>query len=240
MDLSKWQERTELLMGEKHKLLRQSSVLVVGLGGVGGIATEMLCRAGVGSLTIVDSDTVDVTNLNRQVYTNVENIGKLKAFELEKLLKIINPDVNVKAIAEYVKDESIVELLKSQKFDYVIDAIDTIAPKVYLIYNSLKLGYKIVSSMGAGGKLDPTQVKVDDISKSYNCQLARAVRKSLHKLGIHNGFKVVYSSEKADKSSLKYVDQDNKKTTLGTISYMPSIFGIYVSWVVINDLIKAD
>jgi tRNA A37 threonylcarbamoyladenosine dehydratase len=226
------------LLGEKHNILKNSNVLVAGLGGVGGICAEMICRAGVGKMTIVDSDFINISNLNRQIYTTNQNIGKQKALELGQKLKSINPDLELTIITEYLKDDSIIHLIENNKFDYVVDAIDTIAPKVYLIYYAVKNNLKLVSSMGAGGKLDPTMVRVDDISKSHDCQLARIVRKRLHRLGVRDGFKVVYSPEKRDISTLQFIEAENKKTTLGTISYIPAIFGIYCSWVVINGIIN--
>ncbi len=233
-----WQERTKLLLGEKHDKLTSANVLIIGLGGVGGIATEMLCRAGVDSLTIVDSDTIHKTNLNRQIFTSSLNIDKPKTEILGKKLLEINPTLNLNIIHKFVKDEDIPDLLSAEKYDYVVDAIDTLSPKVKLIYHSLNLGLKIVSSMGAGGKMNPTLVQVADISKSHDCPLARFVRKKLHKRGIRTGFKVVFSPEKIDKQNLLFIDEENKKTTLGTISYLPSIFGIYAAWVVIDDLTK--
>lgn len=237
MDISNWQERTELLLDKSHKKLKSANILIVGLGGVGGIASEMLCRAGIGKMTIVDGDEIDITNLNRQIFTTKQYIGKRKAPILADKLLSINENLELKVIDKYIKDNEMVELLEAEKYDYVIDAIDTLSPKVFLIYHSVQMNIPVVSSMGSGGKLNPTMVKVDDISKSYNCPLARIVRKRLHKLGVRKGLKVVYSPEKRIESSLKFIEAENKKTTLGTISYMPNIFGIYCSWVVVHDLI---
>jgi len=240
MDNLDWQERTKILLGEKHDILASSNVLVVGLGGVGGIAAEMICRAGVGKMTIVDGDTINITNLNRQIFTNINNVDKPKAEVLAEKLLSINPELQLNVINSFIKDEQMIDLLKSQPFDYVVDAIDTLSPKVFLIYHSITLGLPIVSSMGAGGKLNPSLVQVNDISRSHDCPLARIVRKRLHRLGIHNGIKVVFSPEKSQKESLLFVDMENKKSTLGTISYLPTIFGIYASWVVIDDIIKKN
>ncbi|MBN2893137.1 MAG: tRNA threonylcarbamoyladenosine dehydratase [Bacteroidales bacterium] len=231
-----WQERTKLLLGDKHQKLVVSNVLVVGVGGVGGVVAEMLCRAGVGKITIVDGDKIDITNLNRQIFTSVSSVDKSKAYVLGEKLLSINSDLELIVIDKYIKDYEMVDLLKSDKFDYVVDAIDTLSPKVSLINSCFQLGLNIVSSMGSGGKLNPSLVEVADISKSYNCPLARIVRKRLHGLGVRSGVKVVFSPEKRVETSLKFVEQENKKTTLGTISYMPSIFGIYAAWVVIDDL----
>lgn len=232
-----WFDRTELLIGDRYSVLKNSNVLVVGLGGVGGIAAEMLCRAGVGNLTIVDSDVVCESNLNRQVYT-LQDLGKSKSEVLAEKLLNINKNLIVNPINSFIKDDEMLDLLKSQSFDYVVDAIDTLSPKVFLLYHSVSLGFNIVSSMGAGGKLDPSKVEVADISKSHDCPLARIVRKRLHRLGVRKGIKVVFSPEKIIESSLQFIESQNKKTTLGTISYLPTVFGIYASWVVINDLLK--
>ncbi len=233
-----WQERSKLLIGDKHKTIENSNILVVGLGGVGGICAEMLCRAGIGKMTIVDGDTVHHSNLNRQIFTDTNVINKEKALVLARRLLSINPLLELSVVDHFVSEQEMIDILKAGDFDYVVDAIDTIAPKVSLIYNSIILGYKIISSMGAGGKLDPTLVKVSDISESYDCRLARIVRKRLHRLGIHKGIKVVFSPEKIKEESLKLIETQNKRSTLGTISYLPAIFGIYASWVVINDLIS--
>lgn len=236
--MNDWQERTRLLIGDKLKKLSQAKVLVFGLGGVGAVAAEMLCRAGVGEMTIVDGDTIHETNLNRQIFTLHSLVGNSKAEVLKKKFIDINPKLSVTAIDRFIKDEEMIDILKSDNFDYVVDAIDTISPKVFLLYNSHKMGLRTISSMGAGGRLDPTKVQVADISKSYNCPLARLVRKRLHRLGVYKGIKAVFSSEKIIDSALMFVNEKNKKTTLGTISYMPAIFGIYLAAEVIRDLIN--
>ena len=234
--MSDWQERTKLLIGDRLERLSDSRVLVVGLGGVGAVAAEMLCRAGVGNMTIVDGDTIHETNLNRQIFTRRSLIGKSKALVLKEKFLDINPNLEVTAIDRFIKDDEMIDILKSEDFDYIVDAIDTISPKVFLLYHSHKLGLRTISSMGAGGRLDPSKVQVADISKSYNCPLARLVRKRLHRLGVYKGIKAVFSSEKIIDSSLMFVNETNKKTTLGTISYMPAIFGIYLASEVIRDL----
>lgn len=238
LDLKNWQERTKLLVGRDFTKLQNAHILIVGIGGVGGIAAEMICRAGVGKMTIVDSDEINVTNLNRQIYTLTTNIGKSKVDVLGKKLKLINPELNLNVLNMYVTEETIVEILNSEKFDYVVDAIDTLSPKVQLLVQCSRRGLKVVSSMGAGGKLDPTLVSVADISETHDCPLARILRKRLHRFGVYRGIKAVFSPEKIVESSVILVESGNKKTTLGTISYLPSIFGIYASWVVISDLLN--
>lgn len=238
METIDWQERTKLLIKNNSEKLSESNVLIVGLGGVGGMAAEMICRAGIGKITIVDNDQIHPSNINRQIFALHSNVGKSKCQIAADRLLDINPKLQLKVQNIYVKDENIVEILQSDNFDYVVDAIDTIAPKVYLLYNAYKIGLPVVSSMGAGGKTDASLVKIDDISKSFNCPLARLIRKRLHRLGVYNGIKVVFSAEKPNEDSLEFVDIQNKKTTLGTISFLPNIFGILVASVVINDLIN--
>lgn len=234
-----WQERTELLIGkEKVDVLANSHVLVVGLGGVGAYAAESLCRAGVGELTIVDGDLLHPSNKNRQLPALESTIGKPKAEILGQRLKDINPDLKLNIIQEYIKDDRMIEIL-DKPFDYVVDAIDTLSPKTYLIYHSIQKGLKIVSSLGSGARIDPTKVTIKDISKSYNCRLGFLLRKRLRKLGVSKGFKVVFSEDKADANAV-VVDEpgENKKSTVGTISYMPPIYGCFCASVVIRDLIN--
>ncbi|MCG6190801.1 tRNA threonylcarbamoyladenosine dehydratase [Maribellus maritimus] len=234
-----WLERTELLFGkEKLHVLKNSNVLVVGLGGVGAYAAEELCRAGIGKMTIVDGDVVETSNRNRQLPALISTTGLPKAEILAERFRDINPDIKLKVVNDFVQEEKTIELLKSESFDYVVDAIDTLSPKVFLIYNAVQLGLNIVSSMGAGGKTDPQKVQVSDISKSYNCKLARMLRKRLSKLGIKKGVKVVFSPEEISQKAVRLEDGQNKKSTVGTISYMPPVFGCFISSVVILDLIK--
>jgi len=234
-----WQERTKLMVGDEGlKKLNSSHVLVVGLGGVGAYAAEQLCRAGIGEMTIVDGDVIEASNRNRQLPALISNLGKPKAEILAQRFLDINPGLKLTVVNEYLKDERMIEILQAAPYDYVVDAIDTLAPKTFLIYHSLQAGLPIVSSMGAGGKFDPSQIKVADISKSFNCKLARMIRKRLHKLGIKKGVKVVFSPEEVDPERVKPEEGRNKKSTVGTISYMPPLFGCYCSSVVIGDLLK--
>jgi tRNA A37 threonylcarbamoyladenosine dehydratase len=231
-----WLNRTRLLLGdEKIEKLNNSHVLVVGLGGVGAYAAEMLCRAGIGKLTIVDGDKIEPTNINRQLPGLLSNVGKSKARVMADRLKDINPEIDLIVIDEYIRDERILEILEN-KYDYVVDAIDTLAPKTYLIYHAVQKGLKIVSSMGSGGKMNPELIKSADISKSYNCNLARMLRKRLHKLGIKKGVKVVFSPEEVADEAIRIEEGTNKKSTVGTISYMPPLFGCHIASVIIRDL----
>jgi tRNA threonylcarbamoyladenosine dehydratase len=235
-----WLDRTELLLGiEEIKKLQSKHVLVVGLGGVGAYAAEMLCRAGIGIMTIVDGDVVELTNINRQLPATHSNLGKSKAEVLANRFKDINPELKIEVVHEYLRDERMVEILQ-QDYDYVVDCIDTLAPKVYLIYHSLKRGLKVVSSMGAGGKMKPELIQAADISKSYNCKLARMLRKRLTKLGIKTGFQVVFSPEEVSESAIRLEEGTNKKSTVGTISYMPPAFGCHMAAVVLGDLLAQN
>jgi tRNA A37 threonylcarbamoyladenosine dehydratase len=238
MKIPAWQERTALLLGSEALIkLASAHVLVVGLGGVGAYAAEMLCRAGVGSLTIVDGDKVQASNRNRQLIAVQSTEGMYKTDLVEARLLDINPEIQITKITEFVKDEKVDKMLETA-YDYVIDAIDTLSPKVFLITKTLGKGYPLVSSMGSGGKLDPGLVEIKDISKSYNCKLAYSLRKQLHRLGIRKGFKVVFSSEQVNKSAVQLIENEqNKKSTVGTISYMPPVFGMMLASVVIREII---
>lgn len=235
--MSGWLARTELLLGtEKLEKLKTSNILVVGLGGVGAWAAEMICRAGTGRMTIVDGDTVNPSNRNRQLPALSSNEGKLKANVMKDRLLDINPDLDLTVIPEYIKDERMIEILDAG-FDYVVDAIDTLSPKVFLIYHSMQKKLPIVSSMGAGGKFDTTMIRIADISETTDCSLARILRKRLHRLGVREGLTAVFSSECVDKSKIQTISgEQNKASAVGTISYMPAAFGIACASVVIRDL----
>lgn len=235
---TEWQQRTELLLVEDKMLrLRNSHVLVVGLGGVGAYAAEMICRAGVGQMTIVDADTVQPSNINRQLPALHSTLERPKAEVLAERFKDINPDLKLNVLSEYLKDERIPELLDSAEFDFVIDAIDTVAPKCYLIYNALQRHLPIVSSMGAGAKSDITQIRFADLWETYHCGLSKAVRKRLQKMGMKRKLPVVFSTEQANADAVILVDDEkNKKSTAGTVSYMPAVFGCYLAEYVIRKL----
>ncbi len=234
-----WLERTELLLGnERLEKLKNANILVVGLGGVGAYAAEQLCRAGVGKMTIVDGDVVEETNRNRQLPALQSTTGKPKAEILAERFLDINPDVKLTVLNEFIRDDRTIELLKSQPFDYVVDAIDTLSPKVFLVYHALQLGLNVISSMGAGGKMDPSKIEVTDIKKSYNCRLAKMMRKRLGRMGVKKGVKVVFSSEEIDENAVRLEEGQNKKSTVGTISYMPPVFGCFIASAVIRDLVS--
>lgn len=236
--MNNWKERTALLLGSSNvEKLARMHVLVVGLGGVGAMAAEQLVRAGVGNLTLVDADEIALSNINRQIHAFQGTVGKNKTEILAHRLAGINPHIHLNILTEYLRDERMVEVLQT-RFDFVVDAIDTLAPKVYLIYHSLQKGYPIVSSMGSGGKLDPTQVTVSDISQTQYCKLARMVRKRLHKLAVYKGVRAVYSPEMVFKHSIIDEQGTNKASNVGTISYMPAIFGCFCAAEVIRHMVQ--
>jgi len=239
---SEWLQRTELLVKKEGiERLQSSNILIVGLGGVGSFAAEFLVRSGIGNLTIVDGDTVDVTNINRQLPALNSTIGKNKTDVVAKRILDINPEINLKKINEFLEPERMEELLTQEKFDYVLDCIDSLSPKLALIITCKRKKIKLVSAMGAGGKTDPSKVMVRDISKTNNCFLAKQIRKKLKKEQIHKGFRCVFSTEIQDENSLKMTDGSNyKKSFYGTISYMPAIFGLYAAAEVIRFLLKKE
>ena len=236
-DLS-WQQRTALLLGdEMMERLRKSHVLVVGLGGVGAYAAEMICRAGVGRMTIVDADTVQPTNINRQLPALHSTLGQPKAEVLASRFRDINSDIQLTVIPAFLKDENIPQLLDAAPYDFVVDAIDTLAPKCHLIAEAMKRRLHIVSSMGAGAKSDMTQIRFADLWDTYHCGLSKAVRKRLQKMGIRRKLPVVFSTEQADPKAVLLTDDElNKKSTCGTVSYMPAVFGCYLAEYVIKRL----
>lgn len=235
----KWLSRTELLIGrEKLMKLQSSHVLIVGMGGVGSYAAEFICRSGIGTMTIVDGDIVDPTNRNRQLPALSTTHGLPKAEVMAERLLAINPDLNLQVIKEFITPDRAEEIL-SNKFDYVIDAIDSITPKITFIKTAFERKVRIVSSMGAGAKLDPTKLKVVDISETYNCPFAQYIRKRLREFNINTGIKAVFSPEAPIKESLMMTDGSNfKKSAYGTISYLPAAFGGVCASVVIRDLIE--
>lgn len=238
--MDSWTQRTELLTGNNGlNKLRNSSVLIVGLGGVGGLAAEMICRAGVGRMTLIDRDTVTSTNINRQIAALHSTVGQLKTEIIASRLKDINPVLELTVISDWLNEENTDKILDEGKFDFVVDAIDTLSPKVFLIKSCTEKGIRIISSMGSGAKMDPTKVQISDISKTNYCPLAKAVRQRLSKLGIKKGLTVVYSTEESDRNSVILTEGElYKKSTTGTISYMPALFGLYLSSYVIREIIK--
>jgi tRNA A37 threonylcarbamoyladenosine dehydratase len=237
-DLS-WLSRTSLLIGKDAlRHLTTQHVMVVGLGGVGSFAAEFIARSGIGKMTIIDGDVVDPTNRNRQLPALSTNHGVSKAEIMAERLRAINPEIELNVVRSFVTPE-MVEVNLALNPDYVIDAIDSITPKLTFLRMAYEKKLSIVSSMGAGAKLDPTKLQVVDISKTYNCPFAQQVRKNLKQHKIYSGIKVVFSPEKPIKESLMLTDGKNfKKSAYGTISYLPAVFGAVAASVVIRDLIK--
>ena len=236
--MSNWLERTELLLGEeKLNMLRNANVLGVGVGGVGAYAAEMIVRAGVGRMTIADADKVSESNINRQLVALHSTIGREKCNILAERLKDINPELQLTTVNRFIKDDETDALLDSDKFDYVVDAIDTLSPKLALIKGALDRSIPIVSSMGAGAKTDPTLMEIKDIAKTHHCTLAHMLRKRLHKIGIKHGFWAVFSPEPVREGAMILCEEQNKKSNVGTISYIPALFGIGCASVVVRDLV---
>lgn len=235
---NRWTDRTALLLGEdKMERLARSHVLVVGVGGVGAYAADMICRAGVGEMTIVDADIINVTNINRQLPAMHSTLGQSKVEVMAQRLRDVNPDIKLHVLETYLTEEAVFPLLAAQKFDFVVDAIDTIAPKCALIMETLRRGIPIVSSMGAGAKSDITKIRFADLWETYHCGLAKAVRTRLKKAGVRQSLPVVFSTEQADRNAVVIVEgEQNKKSTAGTISYMPAVFGCYLAEYVIRKI----
>lgn len=234
-----WLSRTELLIGRENlNSLSKAHVLILGMGGVGSFAAEFIARGGIGKMTIVDGDTIDPSNRNRQLPALANNHGQRKVKIMAERLVSINPELSLNVIDEFIRPEAIAQLLDTDAH-YVIDAIDSLTPKLTCLKTAHNKGLRIVSSMGAGGKLDPTQIRVADISKTYNCPFAQQIRKQLRAEGIQKGLNVVFSTELPDKKSIMRTDGSNfKKSAYGTMSYLPAMFGATLASVVIRDLIQ--
>lgn len=233
-----WLQRTQLLLGEESiDQLKNLHVLVIGLGGVGSYAAEFLARAGVGRMTIVDGDTVDITNTNRQLPALHSTVGQAKADVMATRIRDINPDVDLRVINSFLGPEEVRDLI-SPEFDYVFDCIDSIQPKQYIVVTCKQKGIRVVSSMGAGGRIDPSQVRVADISETYNCPFAQQVRKGLKRKGVRRGVTVVFSSELVDISTMMLTDGSKfKRSFYGTCSYIPALFGLHMASVVVKDIV---
>jgi len=236
--IDNWLERSTLLLGnEKLEYLKSLTIAVVGLGGVGAYAAEMLARAGVGSMIILDADNINPSNKNRQLLALESTMGQSKAQLMYNRLMDINPALKIIVIKEFLTQENVDEILSHRPIDYIVDAIDTLSPKIALIQFALRNSIKIVSSMGAGAKTDATKIKIKDISKSFNCPLAYMLRKRLRKVGISKGFNVVFSEELPDEDAIIAVEEQNKKSMVGTISYLPPVFGCICAQAVLEDLL---
>ena len=234
-----WKERTSMLIGEEGlQRLSVSRVAVIGVGGVGGYAAEMVVRAGVGHLIIMDSDNVSVTNKNRQLLALDSTVGRPKCDVLRERLLDINPQLDIIVLKEYLEAGSADEVLGKYRIDFLIDAIDTLSPKMSLIKYCMDRGIPLVSSMGAGAKTDATKVRLADISKSFNCPLAALVRKRLRRMGIKKGFQTVFSEELPKKEAITECDDRNKKSLVGTVSYIPAVFGCVCAQAALQSLLS--
>lgn len=236
-----WTERTELLIkSEGLERLKKAHVLVVGLGGVGSYAAEFLARAGLGHLTIVDGDVVDISNINRQLPALHSTLGLRKTEVMERRLLDINPELELSSISAFLSPQAMQDLLENHRFDFIVDCIDSVSPKITLIQQARRRKIKIVSCMGAGGKLDPEKISVKDISKTSNCYLAKHIRKRLKRdYHITKGVKCVFSTELQNQDSLKLTDGlQYKKSFYGTISFIPAAFGLHAAGHVVNQLLK--
>ena len=226
-----WQSRTELLLGEEAlERIAHAHVLCVGLGGVGGIATELLARTAVGRLTIVDGDVVEDSNRNRQLIATTHTVGQSKAEAMAERLLSINPALDLQVRNEFLKDNNLEALLDAAPYDCVLDAIDTLAPKVHLIAGCLNRNLPVVSSMGSGARKNPECVRCTDLDKTFNCTLAKAVRQQLNRLGLKGtGCRAVFSTEPPIRQAVfdPQIMENNKRSVLGTISYMPTLFGCH-------------
>lgn len=236
-----WQERSRMLVGDDMLgKFADSTVAVIGVGGVGGYAAEMIVRAGIGHLIILDSDDVAESNKNRQLLALDSTIGRPKCEVLSERLKDINPELDLTVIQDYFEPEKADELLGGREIDFLVDAIDTLSPKLSLIKYCMDKGIPLVSSMGAGAKFDATKVRLADVSKSFNCPLAYIVRKRLRHMGISKGFKVVFSEELPDRDSIVPCEDRNKKSQVGTISYIPAVFGCVCAQAAIRHIIESE
>lgn len=233
--MENWKERTGLLVGEQTlRRFAEASVAVIGVGGVGGYAAEMIVRAGIGHIIILDSDEVNASNKNRQLLALDSTIGHPKCDVLSERLLDINPELDIRIIKDYLEDPA--TLLAGLRIDFLVDAIDTLSPKLSLIKYCVDNRIPLVSSMGAGAKFDVTKIRIADISKSFNCPLAYIVRKRLRHIGISKGFKVVFSEELPDENAIVPDNGRNKKSQVGTISYLPAVFGCACAQVAIEHL----
>ena len=242
--MTDWRERTGMLLGaDRLAALETKCVAVIGLGGVGAFAAEMVARAGVGQMVILDSDSVSLTNKNRQLLALDSTMGRPKTEVLRERLLDINPALRLTVIDHYLDENNVAELLP-QGIDFLIDAIDTLAPKLALIRHCVENHIPLVSSMGSGAKYDMTRIRIADLSKSFNCPLAYMVRKKLRKMGITKGFKVVFSEELPDEEAIVEMTPEeraatsNKKSQVGTISYLPASFGCACAQAALQYLIK--
>ncbi len=228
--------RTELLLGsEGVSRLKKSSVAVFGVGGVGSYTAEALARSGVGHITLIDNDTVNITNINRQIIALQSTVGMLKTEAAKARILDINPNCEVTVHSCFYTGNE----FELDNFDYIADAIDSVSSKLALIENAIKNNIPIISSMGTGNKLDPTKLVVTDISKTEMCPLAKIVRTQLRKRGI-NHHTVVYSTEKPVTHKAEIEEENDNRKTIGSVSFVPSVAGLIMAGKIINDIASED
>lgn len=241
--MSNWLERTELILGKKEmERLKSAHVLIVGLGGIGSFAGEFIARSGVGKMTIIDGDVFDMTNKNRQLTALDSTLGKNKAIVLAERIRDINPEIELNVLEEFVEPARAWEILKEYQPDFVMDCIDSLSPKIEWIAACKRLKIRIITHLGAGGKTDPSRVKVASLIQSHNCKLGHHVKKRLKRRGIgYKSVRCVFSEELQQKESLKMTDGTNyKRSFYGTVSYMPALFGLIGAADVIRYLTETD
>ena len=233
-----YNQRTVLLLGEQAVAhLEQCHVVVVGVGGVGSYTVEMLARSGIGQLTIIDADVVAASNINRQLPALTTTIGQEKVLVMKRRILEINPNCQVSAIARYITVDDVAPLLRQMSPDFVVDAIDSVAPKIELLAQCHAQGIPVISSMGAGGRIDPTKVQYADIANTHGDGLARVVRQHLRRRGITKGIPVVFSSEEARQSALMHTtEMEGKISSFGTVALLPATFGMMLAAYVVNQL----
>lgn len=229
--------RTTLLIGNSATaLLQQSHVLVIGVGGVGGYAAEFLCRAGIGRFTIVDGDNIDITNINRQILATHSVIGRTKVDIMKQRMTDINPAVEIEAINKFLNPDDVTELFDNGNYNFVVDAIDSIPAKCQIIKESISRGIGIISSMGAGCRMDASKVRIDRLCNTHHDGLSKAIRKRFTGSNIPNLLTVVFSEDPPIQEATEPSDIPGKRATVGTISYIPAVFGCYLAQHVIKEL----
>ncbi|MCQ2083201.1 MAG: tRNA threonylcarbamoyladenosine dehydratase [Bacteroidaceae bacterium] len=222
--------RTELLLGhEAVEKLNGANVLCVGTGGVGGHVAEMLARAGIGHMTIIDGDRVDESNMNRQIAATADTVGMEKVNAMKKRLLAVNPRIEVTAINRFITDSDIEPILSATHFDYIADAIDSVGVKCRLIEKAFEFGIPIISSMGAGARTDISKIHIDKLAGTHHDGLAKAVRKRIHNAKISNSLDVVFSDEEPNRNGIAESDNGSRKTIVGTVSWIPAAFGCHMA-----------
>ncbi len=231
-----WLQRGELILGEeKQQRLANAHILIVGLGGVGSWVAEMLCRAGVGQFTIIDADIVDVTNINRQMPALQSTVGKAKCDVVAERMRAINPKVQLTVVNEFIDEENIRQLLDKAKYDFVVDAIDTLPSKAALIVGCWQRDIKIVSSMGAGAKSNLSQIRISDLWKTEHCTLAKNLRRLLRDYRGKQHLPVVFSMEEPNKNAIR-PNPVGGKPIIGSIGYFTATFGCYLTEYTIENI----